>query len=120
MVRKGDPDGIEEPDVQIGASVKAKKLRFRSKPKTHVDFHGEAREPEGRSEIETASGSERKHLPEEVEPGVTYEDVRVRWSAAARIVDLPNQSTEVRENDTTKGGEGHEEQDEGQGRRRAR
>lgn len=120
MVRKGEPDGIEEPDVEIGASVKAKKLRFRSKPQTRVDFHGELREPEHRGEIETASGSERTHLPEEVEPGVTYEDVRVRWSAAARIADLPDRSSKARKDDITEGGERYEEQDEGQGRGRAR
>jgi len=86
MGHKGDDrERIQEPDVVIGASVKAKKLRFRSKPETDVDFHGEVREPEHRSEIETASGSERHNLPEEVEPGVTYENVRVRWAAAARI-----------------------------------
>jgi hypothetical protein len=94
MARKGDPDRIEEPDVEIGAAFKAKKLRFRSKPETDVDFHGEVREPERRSEIETASGSERHNLPEEVEPGVTYRDVRVRWSAAARIEDPADEGEE--------------------------
>ena len=83
MVRKGDPDRVEEADVEIGASVKAKRLRFREKPKTKVELHGEVREPEGRSELQTTFGSERQNLPDEVEPGVTYRDVRVRWRAAA-------------------------------------
>ena len=88
MVGKGDdPDRIEDPDIEIGAGFKAKKLRFRSKPETDVEFHGGAQTPEGRSEIESASGSERKNLPEEVEPNVTYKDVQVRWGAAARIED---------------------------------
>jgi hypothetical protein len=100
MVRKGDDPGrIEDPDLEIGASVKAKKMRFRSKPQTNVDVHGEVREPDRRTELDTASGSERHNLPEEVEPGVTYKDVRVRWGAAARIEDP--------------GGENDEEQDEG-------
>jgi hypothetical protein len=34
---------------------------------------------------QTASGSERHNLLEEVEPGETYRDVRVRWRAAAKI-----------------------------------
>jgi hypothetical protein len=85
MARKGDPDRIVDPDVEIGASVKAKRLRFREKPKTHVDLHGEVREPEGPGELQTASGSERRNLPDEVEPGVTYRDVRVRWRAAVRL-----------------------------------
>jgi hypothetical protein len=92
MARKGDDPGrIDEPDIEIGVGFKAKKLRFRNKPETDVEFHGEVQEPEGRSEIESASGGERKNLPEEVEPGVTYEDVRVRWGAAARIEDPADQ-----------------------------
>lgn len=84
MVRKGDPDRFDA-DVEIGASVKAKRLRFREQPKTDVELHGEVRAPEGRGELQTTSGSERRNLPEEVEPGVTYRDVRVRWRAAARL-----------------------------------
>jgi len=85
MGRKGDPDRIENADVEIGASVKAKRLRFRRKPETEVDFHGELQEPEGRGDLRTASGSERENLPKEIEPGVTYRDIRVRWRAAARL-----------------------------------
>jgi hypothetical protein len=73
-----DIDRVERPDIEIGARVKAKRLRFKSKPKTDVRPHAE---PDG----ETASGSERKNLPDEVEPGVTYRDVEVRWRAAAKI-----------------------------------
>ena len=85
MARKGDPDRVEDADVEIGASVQAKQLRFRQKPKTHVELHGEVHEPQGEGELETASGSERQNLPDEVEPGITYRDVRVRWRAAARL-----------------------------------
>ena len=55
MTRKGDPDRVEDADIEIGASVKAKRLRFRERPKTKV------------------------------EPGITYRDVRVRWRAAVRL-----------------------------------
>jgi hypothetical protein len=85
MARKGDPDRSEQPDVEIGASVKADSLRFRERPRTDVELHGEVVEPSRREEMETASGSERRNLPEEVEPGVTYRDVGVRWRAVARI-----------------------------------
>jgi hypothetical protein len=85
MARKGNLDRVDDADVEIGASVKAKRLRFREKPKTKVELHGEVREPEGQGELQTASGSERRNLPEEVEPGVTYRDVRVQWRAAARL-----------------------------------
>ena len=72
----------DEPDIEIGAVVRAKKLRFRSKPKTDVQFRGEP-------EIKSGSGSKRENLPDEVEPGVTYRDVHVRWGAAAKIVPPP-------------------------------
>jgi hypothetical protein len=87
MARKGKPEPVDNPDVEIGASVRAKRMRFASKPETEVDFHGEAHTPEGRSDLRTSSGSERKNLPEEVEPGKVYRDVRVRWQASARLED---------------------------------
>ena len=87
-VRKGDPDRIDEPDVEIGARVRARELQFRDKPQTHVELHGEITERgRRRQDVETASGSERVNLPEEVEPGVTYRDVDVRWRATARLRD---------------------------------
>lgn len=87
MVGKGDPDRIE-PDVEIGARVHARELRFSSKPQTHVELHGEVTERgRERQDVETASGSERQNLPEDVEPGVTYRDVDVRWRATARLRD---------------------------------
>jgi hypothetical protein len=77
-----------EPDIEIGAAVRARKLRFRSKPKTRVEFEGRTRiRSDDRVEdveLETESGSERRNLPEEVEPGVTYRNVEVGWAARAR------------------------------------
>jgi hypothetical protein len=73
-----DLDRIERPDVEIGAVVRAKRLRFERVPDVEVGFTGD--QPR-----EQVSGSERENLPDEVEPGVTYRDVRVRWRAAARI-----------------------------------
>jgi hypothetical protein len=85
MGRKGeeDLDRLERPDVEIEAVVKAKSLRFEHVPETEVSFHGGP-------EREEVSGSERENLPDEVEPGVTYRDVRVRWRAAARIGSSPD------------------------------
>ena len=39
-------------------------------------------EPAGESDSHT----ERENLPEEVEPGVTYRDVHVRWRGGAQIL----------------------------------
>jgi hypothetical protein len=72
MARESD-----QPDIQIGAVVSAKRLRFKSKPKTEVRVTGEG-----------GSRSERENLPDEVEPGVTYRDVRVGWLAEASLEDL--------------------------------
>jgi hypothetical protein len=88
----------DEPDIEIGAAATAKKLRFNKKPETEVEFEkrGEANlEDIARElEIQTASGSERENLPDEVEPGVTYRDVHVRWGAAAKIVPPPERDDE--------------------------
>jgi len=69
-------------DVEIGAVVRAERLKFKRKPEAEVSFPGE-------SEADTDSHTERENLPDEVEPGVTYRDVRVRWRAGARITQDP-------------------------------
>jgi hypothetical protein len=92
VTRKGDPDRIDEPDVGIGARVSARELRFRGKPQTHVELYGEIAERGRRREpAETASGSERENLPDEVEPGVTYRDIDISWRATARLRDLSDE-----------------------------
>jgi hypothetical protein len=73
-LRKG-----ERPDVDIRTAVRAKELRFDKVPETRVWFSGD---PDMRASVR----SERKNLPEEVEPDVTYRDVSVRWTAGARVV----------------------------------
>jgi hypothetical protein len=85
--RKAERPG-EEADVEIGASASARRLRFRRRPKTEVETEGRTvirseRGPEG-IEVDAESGSKRRNLPEEVEPGVTYRDVEIGWVARAR------------------------------------
>jgi hypothetical protein len=70
----------ERADVEIGAVARARRLRFRGKPETSVEFAGEPG-------IESGSHADRENLPEEVEPGKVYRDVEVRWAAGARIDD---------------------------------
>jgi len=65
-----------EPDVEMSFSVRAEELRFECKPE--VDVVAFADSP-ATAELQ----SERDNLPDEVEPGVTYRDVAVRWRAAA-------------------------------------
>ncbi len=77
-----------QPDIEIGAVAKARRLRFRRKPETEVEFEGRTRVRSDERiedvELDTDSKSERRNLPEEVEPGVTYRDVEVGWAARAR------------------------------------
>ena len=86
-----DRDRAGEPDVEIGAAVSAKRLRFNRKPRVEVNTHAYSElDPELAREMEKIEGeggshTERENLPDEVEPGVTYNDVRVRWRAAARL-----------------------------------
>jgi hypothetical protein len=79
-VTRRDPKPSEErpPDLEIGATARAKRLRFEEEPETSVEFRGE-------SIAESESGSERENLPDEVEPDVTYRDVRIGWRAAAWV-----------------------------------
>ena len=63
-------------DVEIGAAARADRVRFRRKPKVDVEF-----EPAGDADSHT----ERENLPEEIEPGKTYRDVRVAWVGGARV-----------------------------------
>ncbi|HEX2467543.1 MAG TPA: hypothetical protein VHJ54_04995 [Solirubrobacterales bacterium] len=64
-------------DIEVGAVAKAKKLRFETEPETKLEFPGSA--------PSSGSRTERKNLPDEVEPGVTYRDVEVRWLACADV-----------------------------------
>jgi hypothetical protein len=68
------PKKTDRPDIEVGASVKAKKLRIDHKPDTGVRYAGD-----------WTTASERMNLPDEVEPGATYRDVEVRWHVEARI-----------------------------------
>ena len=69
-----------EPDVEIAATVRARELRFECKPGVEVRAYADA-------PADAESLSERENLPAEVEPGVTYRDVGVRWRLAARLRD---------------------------------
>ena len=65
-------------DIEIGAAAKAKRVKFHRVPETDVRFVAGERDS---AECRTA----RENLPERVEPGVDYEDVRIAWGAAVEI-----------------------------------
>jgi len=66
------------PDVEIAAAAKARRVKFVRKPDTDVRLAA-------REEDEAQSRTVRENLPEQVEPGIEYEDVRVAWGAAVEI-----------------------------------
>lgn len=79
-----------EPDVTIGARVKAKRLRFEEEPETEVRLRG----------ARTAKHSERDNLPDEVEAGKTYRDVEVRWAAGAWAAEADEGEREADESES--------------------
>lgn len=68
------------PDVEMAASVRADEVRFECKPAVTVRAYANA--PATAERV-----SERDNLPDEIEPGVTYRNVSVRWRLAARLDD---------------------------------
>jgi hypothetical protein len=69
VVRKR-PDKPENPDIELTADVKVRELRFEEVPET---------------EVHPPAQTKRKNLPEEVEPGVTYRNPRVRLRIASAV-----------------------------------
>lgn len=72
------PSRPHSADIEFTASLEADELRFDESPETDVRFFGQPGH-------ESASGSDRTNLPEKVEPGVTYRNVRVDYRLANRL-----------------------------------
>ncbi len=60
----------DSPDIELTAEVKARELRFEEVPET---------------EVHPPAQTERENLPEEVDPGVTYRNSRVRLRIASAV-----------------------------------
>jgi hypothetical protein len=69
-----------EPDVEIAARARADEVRFECKPEVRVRAYADA-------PATAESVSERENLPDELQPGITYRNVSVRWRLAARLDD---------------------------------
>ena len=69
-----------EPDVEIAARARADEVRLECKPEVRVRAYSNA-------PASSESVSERENLPDELQPGVTYRNVSVRWRLAARLDD---------------------------------
>jgi hypothetical protein len=76
-------------DLDFTATVEAEELHFDEVPETSVVLTGDPGQ-------QSASGSDRINLPDRVEEGVTYRDVRVDYRLASRLIGpLPWQGDET-------------------------
>ena len=69
----------KKPDIEFGARIDAKEMRFGEVPETKVEFFGNP-------DHESGHGDRRENLPEKVEPNKTYKNVRVDYRLASRLV----------------------------------
>jgi hypothetical protein len=69
-----------EPDVEIAVSLRADEVRIDCKPQIDVGAYANA--PASAELV-----SERENLPDEVDTGVTYRNIAVRWRLSARLDD---------------------------------
>lgn len=67
-------------DILFTATVRAGLLRFRAAPRSSVVFTGGAAD-------DSASGSARANLPDDVATGVTYHDIEIDYAIAAKLAD---------------------------------
>ena len=72
------PSRPENADISFTAAVGARELRFHDVPETRVEFSGSPGH-------ESASGSDRRGLPQRVRPAVTYRDVQIDYRLAAKL-----------------------------------
>jgi len=64
------------PDIEIAASFSAESVRHTDRPRVHTSVDGERHDE-----------MMRENLPDRVEPGRVYKDVRLRRSVGARLVE---------------------------------
>lgn len=79
---EGKLDRPERPDIELGARVKMRELRFREVPENETRFFGS-------TERESVAGTERENLPYGVREGEEYRDAKVRLRIATRIARGP-------------------------------
>jgi hypothetical protein len=83
------PSRPDNADISFTAEVGARELRFHDAPEIRVEFSGSP-------EPESASGSDRRNLPERVRPAVTYRDVQVDYRLVAKLSWEPSEDDQIR------------------------
>lgn len=66
------------PDIEFGVRIEAEEMRFGEVPETKVEFSGNPGH-------ESEHGDRRTNLPDQVEEGRTYRDVRVDYRLASKL-----------------------------------
>jgi hypothetical protein len=79
MTSHNRPSRPHSADIEFTALLRANELRFDESPQTEVRFSGQP-------DHESAAGSDRTNLPEKVDPGVTYRNVRIDYRLASRLI----------------------------------
>ena len=79
-MKKKRQGALENPDIKLTATVKARELRFDEVPGTEVRFWGHP-------DHDSLSETKRKNLPENVQQGVTYRNAIVRLRIASELLD---------------------------------
>jgi hypothetical protein len=74
--KRGEPE--RPADIELGARVRMKKVRFEEAPEVETESHGDPGH-------ETESTRKRKNLPEEIEPGKTYRDAEEQRHVSIRL-----------------------------------
>lgn len=78
-------------DVAITATVKADSLTFETVPNPKVEFSGEPAR-------QTEWSSERRNLPDEVQPTVVYRDIGIKLKIVSVFADIEKIVDEALEN----------------------
>lgn len=73
----------ESADLSITGGVTARELRFESEPRSSIEFFGTPKRT-------TGWRTERRNLPRDVEPGVTYRDIGVQIEIISDFEDRLN------------------------------
>ena len=75
-----EPSRRRSAEIVFTATLKADELRFLRAPEESVEFTGDA-------DDESASGSVRTNLPEQVAENTTYRDIHVDYAIASKLAD---------------------------------
>ena len=83
--------GLAAQDVAIVANVRAKELRFTQTPEVRVTLRCEV----NGAACATVSKTDRRNLPEKVQPNVTYRDIGIRLTITSTLPNIEQILDEV-------------------------